>query len=923
MKVKYLALLLLAAVACQKKDVMVQCADVTVRLQPVSAGTVHVSVSPDGRFSDRQSLAVVPQESFRDFSVKKEAGSVTLETELLKVRVDTQTGRVSFYRGDGTPLLLDGHNSFTPTEVEGKQAYSVRTQFASTPGESFYGLGQHQAGEFDHKGRSEELYQYNTKVSVPMVVSTQGYGLMFDAYSLSRWGNPHPYKQLGSTFRLYDKDGVEGALSGTYRPAKGQPLVQREDSLYYETEFHVKNLPAIPLDGASVVYEGYLEAPETADYHFIQYYAGFQRTLVDGEEVMSRRWRPAWNPNSYKFTAHLEKGVKTPVRIEWEPDGDVSYISLRVAELLTPEEEAGISFWSEFEPQADYYFMAGDSYDQVIHRYRTLTGKAPVMPKWVLGFWQSRERYSTQAELVETLAEMRRRHIPVDNIVQDWHYWKEDQWGSHQFDETRFPDPEQMLDDVHALHGRFMISVWPKFYTNTDHYKELKAAGYAYTHAEDADLRDWLGHQQTFYDAYAEGGRKMFWRQIDESLYTKYNRKIDAWWMDASEPNLRDCLPMDYLKWLTTPTALGPSTEYLNAYSIVNADAIYKGQRAVDPDKRVFLLTRSGFIGEQRYSTATWSGDIGTSWTDMRMQMAAGLGFSMSGIPFWGMDIGGFSVMGKFQDPANRDEWQELQTRWHQFGTFVPLFRTHGQWPRRELMYIADAGTPAYESILWYMRLRYRLMPYLYSLAGAVNREDYTIMRGLPMDFPADRKVRDLSDQWLFGPALMPCPVYEYKARSREVYFPEGGWYDFYTGAFIPGGNTLTADAPYERMPLYVRAGSILPVGPEMEWSDEKPSDDLLLIVYAGADADFTLYEDDGLTYGYEQGAFSTIGLHWDDEGRILTIGRREGSFPGMLQERSFRVVVADRDHPFGFQPDSAGTARVRYDGSAIQLTLE
>ena len=306
----------------------------------------------------------------------------------------------------------------------------------------------------------------------------------------------------------------------------------------------------------------------------------------------------------------------------------------------------------------------------------------------------------------------------------------------------------------------------------------------------------------------------------------------------------------------------------------------------------------------------------------MRMQMAAGLDFSMSGIPFWGMDIGGFSVMSKFYNPANLPEWQELQTRWHQFGTFVPLFRAHGQSPRRELMYIADEGTPAYESILWYMRLRYRLMPYLYSLAGAVNYSDYTIMRGLPMDFPQDQKVRDLSDQWMFGPALMPCPVYEYQARSRQVYFPEGGWYDFYTGAYIAGGQTLTADAPYERMPLYVRAGSILPVGPEMEWSDQKPADDLLLIVYAGADAHFTLYEDDGLTYGYEKGACSTIGLHWNDAERTLTIDERQGSFPGMLQERSFRVVVADPAHPFGFDPDAAGSVTIAYNGAAAQARI-
>ena len=904
-------------------QVLVHCSeshvDTWVRLQVVTPGIIRVSALPNSHFVDRKSLAVVSQPGCRDFKVfKSDAGRVCLVTDSLRVEVSLVGGMIHFFRTDGKPLLQGDVSSFFPTVVEGKRGWQVSTWFTSMPDESFYGLGQHQAGEFDHKGRSEELFQYNTKVSVPFVVSTKGYGLLFDHYSLSRWGNPYPYQQLGDQFVLYDKNGEEGALTGTYIPAKGEPVVQREDSLYYENEVLVKNLPAIPLSGAKVVYEGYIEAPETGDYRFIQYYAGFQQTTVGGQEVMSRRWRPAWNPNSYKFTVHLEKDVKTPIRIEWEPDGDVSYIGLRVAPWVDDDGNR-VRFWSEFEPQLDYYFIAGNSYDDVIGGYRTLTGKAPVMPKWVMGFWQSRERYSTQEELVSTLAEFRRRHIPVDNIVQDWQYWKDDQWGSHAFDETRYPDPEKMLDDVHAMHGRFMISVWPKFYTNTDHYKELKAAGYAYTHAEDAGLVDWLGHKQTFYDAYAEGGRQMFWRQMDECLYTKYGRKIDAWWMDASEPNLRDCLPMDYFKWLITPTALGPSTEYLNAYALVNAQAIYEGQRSVDPDNRVFLLTRSGFAGLQRYSTATWSGDIGTSWTDMRMQMAAGLNYSMSGIPFWGMDIGGFSVMSKFYDPRNLDEWRELQTRWHQFGTFVPLFRTHGQWPQRELWNIAPEGSKAYESILWYMQLRYRLMPYLYSLAGDVYLNDYTIMRGLPMDFPDDPEVRDLSDQWLFGPALMPCPVSDYKARSRSVYFPEGGWYDFYTGEFYQGGRSRSIPAPYERMPLFVRAGSVIPFGPAMEWCDEKPADAIRLYVYAGADADFTLYEDDGLTYAYEKGSYSTIPVHWDDAARTLTVGDRSGEFPGMLRQRAFHVIVIDPAHPHGYDPDAEGT-RCDYQGKSVTL---
>ena len=895
-----------------------------IRLQVLGEKLIRVSATPDKKFNDRKSLVVLPQKAEVPFQVSMEEGLVKVSTSAVTATVDPASGKLTFTDADGRTLLASGKGgqmAFAPIEVEGKKAFSTRVVFDSPEDEAFYGLGQQQTGEFNHKGLNEELYQYNTKISIPFVVSSKGYGLLFDAYSWSRWGNPNPWQQLGQVFKLYDKDGNEGALTGTY-VTRMQTLVQREEALEYDNERLIENLPKLPLMGAVVTYEGEIEAPAEGDYYFTQYYAGFQATEIGGDEVMSRRWRPAWNPNSYRYKVHFDAGERKPVKVTWEPDGGVSYFSLKVAVPQSAEEQSRLSFWSEFEPELDFYFIAGDDYDEVISGYRTLTGKASLYPKWSFGFWQSRERYSTQEELVGTLAEMRRREIPVDNIVQDWHYWKEDQWGSHEFEASRYPDPEKMLDDVHAMHGRFMISVWPKFYTNTDHYKELKAAGYAYTHAEDTGLVDWLNHPQSFYDAYAEGGRKMFWRQMDESLYTKYGRKIDAWWMDASEPNLRDCLPWDYFKWLLTPTALGPSTEYFTAYSLVNADAIYNGQREVNPNTRVFLLTRNGFAGLQRYSTASWSGDIGTSWEDMRMQMAAGLGYSMAGLPMWGMDIGGFSVMGKFNNPANIDEWRELQTRWHQFGTFVPLFRTHGQWPQRELWNIAPEGSETYESILWYMRLRYRLMPYIYSLAGAVHFDDYTIMRGLPMDFPGDPEVRDLSDQWLFGPALMPCPVYEYKARSRSVYFPwDADWYDFYTGAYMVGGKRFTVDAPYGRMPLYVRAGSIIPIGPAMQWSDEKPADDILLAVYAGKDASFTLYEDENVNYNYEKGFFSRIPITWDEASRTLTIGEREGSFEGMLSTRKFRVVVTDPQHPNAYDPDAAGM-EITYDGKPVSVKL-
>ena len=905
----------------------------SVRLQVVGDKLIRVSATPEKRFSDRQSLIVVPQDAKPSFTVSSTDSTVSVSTSAVTASVRLSDGAVSFASADGSPVLGGNTMEFSPIRIEGKDGYTTRFTFDSPEDESFYGLGQHQSLEFDHKGGNEELFQYNTKVSVPFVVSNRGYGILVDNYSLSRWGNPDPYQQLGSIFKLYDKQGREGSLTGTYATKDGEPLVRQEDSLYFENEWVIKNLPKMPLKGTQVTYEGYLEAPEDAEYRFILYYAGFQEVELGGETVVTERWRPAWNPNSYKFTYRMKKGERVPLKLSWKPDGDVSYLGLRVATVQSEQEQGRFSFWSEMSPELDYYYIAGENIDEVISGYRTLTGKAQVMPKWVMGFWQSRERYSTQDDLVSTLAELRRRNIPVDNMVQDWQYWEDDQWGSHEFDPKRYPDPEKMLDDVHAMHARFMISVWPKFYVNTDNYKELKEAGYVYPLAEQDSLRDWLGYTQSFYDAYSEGGRQMFWRQMDENLYSKYGRKIDAWWMDASEPNLRDCLPMDYLKALTTPTALGPSTEYLNAYSLVNADAIYNGQRGLEPDRRVFLLTRSGFAGLQRYSTATWSGDIGTCWNDMHAQMAAGLNFSMSGIPFWGMDIGGFSVMDKFTSAASLyertgkvspdlEEWRELQTRWHQFGTFVPLFRTHGQWPRREIWNIAPEGTPTYSSILYYMKLRYRLMPYLYSMAGAVHFRDYTIMRGLPMDFPGDRKVNEISDQWMFGPALMPCPVYEYKAREREVYFPEGeGWYDFYTGKYLAGGQSLTVKAPYEMIPLYVRAGSIIPFGPEIQYSDEKAADPIDLYIYAGRDAEFTLYEDENVNYNYEKGAYSTISFVWDDASRTLKIGERQGEFPGMLSSRRFNVVLVTPENSRSYTQGCRGVA-AEYDGTAQEIRL-
>ena len=584
----------------------------------------------------------------------------------------------------------------------------------------------------------------------------------------------------------------------------------------------------------------------------------------------------------------------------------------------------------------DYYFIAGQNLDEVISGYRTLTGKASLYPKWTLGFWQSRERYQSSKDIEDNLKKFRDLHIPVDNIVQDWNYWKLDSWGSHEFEAARYPNPQAMLDSVHAMNGRFMISVWPKFYDTVKNYKELDSKGWMYHQAIKDDIHDWLGFRGSFYDAYSDGARKMFWRQMDENLYTKYKFGIDAWWMDASEPNVRDCTPMWYRKALSGPTALGTSTEYFNAYSIVNADAIYNGQRSVNPNQRVFLLTRSGFAGEQRYSTATWSGDIATRWEDMRAQMTAGLNYSMAGLPFWGMDQGGFCVENRYvaaqqefdktgKENADLKEWRELQARWNQFGCFVPLYRTHGQWPTREVWNIAPADHPAYKTIVAYDKLRYRLMPYLYSMAGMVHFKDYTMMRGLVMDFNGDDNVYDIKDQWMFGSALMACPVGEYQKYSRNVYLPkQKGWYDFYTGKHYAGGQTIVADAPYDKIPVFVPEGSILPVGPEMEWSDQKKAELIDLYVYAGKDGSYTLYEDEGTNYNYEKGKYAMIDFKYNDAQKTITIAARKGSFDGMLQKRCFNIVLVSDNNQQGISLAKAPKGKmVKYAGKAVTVKLK
>ena len=946
-----------------------------VRLLPVGERIIRVSATAEEKFADPQSLVVLPQKTV-DYSVREHGDTVTVTTRQMSAHVLQTDGRVWFTDLKGRTLLAEKNlngRRFTPYSCEQTHAdgspetyhgWSIQQQWESPKNEAFYGLGQHQADDWNFKGKNEELFQYNTKVSLPFVISNRGYGVMLDTYSMCRFGNPNDYSQLGELFTLIDKEGREGALTGTYAAPGQETLVRREEGqIYFENLKTAKALPQFPLGDAKVTYEGYIVPKETGVYRFCHYYSGYQQVTIGGVAAYEKPiWRTAWNPNARKFEMRLEAGKRYAIRIDWTPDGGEAYCGLRG---MAPEkDDAGetMSFWSEMNKQLDYYFIGGDSADEVISGYRQLTGKAQIMPKWLLGYWQSRERYKTQDEIVDALRGFRERHLPIDNIVMDWNYWTPDEWGAFTFDPTRFTDPKKMIDDIHADHAKIMISCWPKYYLTVDNFKELNDKGMIYQQTIRDSMYDWLGYKYAFYDAYDPEARRIFWRQLYEKLGTI---GMDAWWMDASEPNVRDCTDMAYRKLLCGPTYLGSSDEFFNAYSIVNAEAIYDGQRAYetqiengnDPiamskdaakadfhpsemmatgefspeNNRVFLLTRNGFLGQQRYSTATWSGDIGTRWEDMKAQITAGLNFSISGIPFWSQDIGGFSVEKRFEAAQrifdetgveNEDlkEWRELNARWHQWGMFAPMYRSHGQFPFREPWNIAPEGHPAYKSISNCLDLRYRLMPYIYTLTADVHFKDYTILRPLVMDFAADSKVLNEGYQFMFGPSIMVCPVYEYKARTREVYFPKGNvWYDMATGKIASrGGERKVVDAPYEKTPVYVRDGSIVPCGPAMEWTDQKEAEEMTLLVYAGANGKFHLYEDEGTNYGYEAGRYADIDFCYDDARRELTIGKRNGTFPGMLKNRSFRVVLMDGSA----SPSEVSAKTVKYTGKRVKVKL-
>lgn len=551
---------------------------------------------------------------------------------------------------------------------------------------------------------------------------------------------------------------------------------------------------------------------------------------------------------------------------------------------------------SEAGGGVDYHFMYGPDLDGVVKGYRRLTGTAPLMARWTWGLWQSKEHYATQDELLGIATRYRQMKVPLDAVIQDWQYWLPGQWGSHAFDKARYPDPAAMVKTLHDENVHAIISVWARLDPDTANTKALDAIGglypATYPNVYPAGKGRW-------YDAYNPRARDLYWRQVMRGLGTL---GFDGWWLDASEAELGG----QWGQMRDVQTAAGPGSVVYNAYPLLHTTAVHDGMKRDQPGKRAFILTRSAYAGQQRNAAITWSGDTMGNWDVFRRQIPAALNFTLSGIPYWSADIGGF-FGGKPQDPA----YAELFTRWFQFGVFNPMFRVHGTGDGKEIWQF----DPATQTILrQYIDLRYRLLPYIYSASWDVTHNDGTMMRALAFDFRDDEHALTIPDEYMFGKALLVAPVVQAQARAREVYLPgKDAWYDFRTGAKLAGGRVVTAQADIATIPVYVRAGSILPLGPVKQYADEKSDAPIDLVVYPGKDGAYELYDDGGDGYAYEKGAYSLVRMAWNDGARRLDIAPRQGRYDGMPARQRFAVRCGAQ---------GGDVVSVVYDGKAVSVPL-
>jgi alpha-D-xyloside xylohydrolase len=890
-------------------------------IEVFSEGIVRIKRSSKKSDWERKGLVVDMQTGKIEYNVQESSRGIVIDTGKVKVIVNESNKLITFYDAIGRTLLSERARSceMRPVIVSKEKCYSVAQGFDRDAQEGLYGLGQYEEGFVNYRNCEVLMIQANRVIVNPFLVSTRGYGILWDNYSQSKF------------------------IAGV---------------------------------------------------------------------------------TDYTFSSEVADGI-------------------------------------------DYYFLFGGSIDGTIREYRKLTGTVPMFPKWVFGFWQSKERYLDQDELVYIVEEYRARKIPIDCIVQDWRYWGENEvFSGMTWEKHRFPDPKGMMKKIHSLHAHLMASFWPAFGPQSPIYKEMAAKGFLFEYPH------WTGSR--VYDAFSERGRNIYWKHLKRCLF---DNDVDAYWMDGTEPEFTSAEDRFILAETVTANRdneLGTMARYLNAFSLVTTKGVYENQRAVSDNKRVFILTRSSFTGQQRYAAASWSGDTFASWGTLQAQICAAINFSLAGVPYWTCDVGAFYASPAYKNALTDPAFKELYVRWFQFVAFTPILRVHGTEIPREIWRFGEPGAIHYDTIAKFIKLRYRLLPYVYSMAWKVTNEGYSFIRALACEYPDDERSRETSAQYMFGTSLLVCPVtkelygttknkgdyiyyrnlytpdgkehglvleafdgldfhdlrgkrkidtssmgsagnipldiereysqrwtgkirsnepgvYEFTAitdgslrlwfdgklvidqwsnreekrfsfsvellaetkydirldhqqfrmkqagmkltwhtpemasyeakKSVDIYLPPAKkWYDFWTGKTIGGGKVIRSKPALDTMPLFVRAGSIVPMGPVLQYTTEKPADPIDLRVYTGADAESNLYEDEDDNYNYEKGSYSIVPFTWSEGTKTLSIGKRIGTFPGMLKTRTFNVVFVKKRHGTGLDETRKPDASVTYNGKEIRI---
>jgi len=710
----------------------------------------------------------------------------------------------------------------------------VEQEFLSPHGEALYGIGEKQDGIWNWRGIPIDLINANTVGGTPMMVSSRGYGVLWDNESPTEFNPMSPSDQVTLSPKT---------RAGEYRPQK------------------------------------------TGDYVFFAdggNGAGDIGIAVEGHAT--HNIKNMWVPYTSVVKVHLTGGRTYSVKLLG--GGKNAHLYGRMLGGTTV-------FRSKTGEDINYYFIYGPSIESVVAGYRLLTGDAPLFPKWAFGFWQSREHYSSQKQILHAAAGFRARHIPVDLIIQDWQYWPKGEWGAYQFSRRRYPDPAEMVKKLHKMHFHFMVSVWP------DPKGPVRDAL-----ANHHGLIGKTGYVNEFYSK----ARSIRWDYLKKNMF---DVGVDAWWQDGEDA---------YKEVQNQKVYIGKGgyvsgDPYTNAYPQFANECIYEGQRSTGSAKRVVQLGKTCTLGMQRYAAATWSGDVHGNWQTLRWQIPAGLNVSIAGIPYWTTDTGGFF---RPRDEYTSPGYNRLLVRWFEFSTFCPILRIHGFRTASEMW----KWPLAYKYLLMYDKFRYRMLPYLYSEGWNVTKRGDTLMRPLVMDFQYDKKVLNIGSQYMFGPAVMVAPISS-PQDSRSVYLPKGTrWINFWTGKSLAGGQRIDVDAPLQEIPLFIRAGAIVPLGPVLQYATQSPENPIDLRIYEGGNSTFTLYEDQNNGYGYERGLHTTIEIKWNDKTKTLTIGKRRGGYPGMLKDRKFLVVLVKPDHGVGLDQTARPDEMISYRGDQVTLQL-